>query len=66
MPQPSRTCALGASSKATYFLVSACYLKTFDSLALNNFFFEFYTIFNPFAPEPPVTTPADLRPFYRL
>ena len=29
MPQPSRTCAFGASSKATYGSLSARYLKTF-------------------------------------
>ena len=29
MPRPSRTCAFGASSKATYYSLSACYLKTF-------------------------------------
>ena len=29
MPGPSRTCAFGASSKATYYSLSACYLKTF-------------------------------------
>ena len=29
MPWPSRTCALGASSKAAYYSLAACYLKTF-------------------------------------
>ena len=29
MPCPSRTCALGVSSKATYYSSSACYLKSF-------------------------------------
>ena len=29
MPWPSRTCAFGASSRAAYYLLSACYLKTF-------------------------------------
>ena len=32
MPRPSRTCALNlvGSSKAAYYLLSACYLKTFQ------------------------------------
>ena len=29
MPWPSRTCAFGASSKAAYYSLSACHLKTF-------------------------------------
>ena len=29
MPRPSRTCAFGASSKAAYYSLSPCYLKTF-------------------------------------
>ena len=29
MPRPSRTCAFGASSKAAYYSLSACYLKPF-------------------------------------
>ena len=29
MPRPSRTYTFGASSKAAYYLISACYLKTF-------------------------------------
>ena len=29
MPQPSRTCFYGVSSKAAYYSLSACYLKTF-------------------------------------
>ena len=29
MPRPSKTSAFGASSKATYYSLSACYLKTF-------------------------------------
>ena len=31
MSRLSRTCAFGASSKATYYSLSACFLKTFDS-----------------------------------
>ena len=29
MPQPSRTCTFGASFKAAYYSLSACYLKNF-------------------------------------
>ena len=29
MPRPSRTCAFGASSKAAYYSLSTCFLKTF-------------------------------------
>ena len=29
MPWPSRTCAFGMSSKAAYYSLTACYLKTF-------------------------------------
>ena len=29
MPQPSRTCAFGTSSKAAFYSLSTCYLKTF-------------------------------------
>ena len=29
MPRPSKTCAFGASSKAAYYSLSACYWKTF-------------------------------------
>ena len=29
MPWPLRACAFGASSRATYYSLSACYLKTF-------------------------------------
>ena len=29
MPRPSRTCAFGVSSKAAYYSLSDCYLKTF-------------------------------------
>ena len=32
MPRPSRTCAFGASYKAAYYSLSACYLKTFWQL----------------------------------
>ena len=38
---PQGTCAFGASSKATYCLLSACYFKIFDSPALNNIFWTF-------------------------
>ena len=34
MPQPSRTCAFGASSKAAYYSLPASYLKTFWQLCM--------------------------------
>ena len=35
MSQLSRTCSFGASSKAAYYSLSACFLKLFDSPAID-------------------------------
>ena len=47
MPRPSRTCAFGASSKAAYYSLLTCYLKTFwqpcDRLIYNIYTTSQYT-----------------------